>query len=494
MRTFQFTEGTSNKFWNVELQGSSYVVTFGRIGTAGQTQKKDFPNDEAAKKAYEKIIAEKVGKGYAETTPKGASSAAPAKAAAVITPLQQSLEQALVENPDDLAAHSAYADYLSEQGDPRGELIQLQLALEDPKRPPAERKKLQQRETAALKKNAGALLGELAKVLVGDWSGEDKPWHYRVSRGWLDVVRMLPFPEAAIELLARSPEARLVRRLEIVYDMRYHPFDFNQVLAGPCEALGADADSEEEETYEPMTIMPPILKSPHLTNLRVFKLGFSDDEPLRHSTMVDPFGDCSAKQIVELLHKCPHLEELYLNTSLAGIDKLFSSAELAQVRVLQYYFGAYTYRSKADSIYPLSKLAKNTNLNNLTTLRLHPGRDATIDLKELQALLRSPNLPKLTHLQVHMTNFGDDGARSIASSGIVKRLKVLDVAYGNMTDDGARMLADCEGIRKLDRLDVSRNALTKDGIAALKASGVRFVADEQHDAEENDYLGEVDVE
>src|SRR5260370_431792 len=142
----------------VKLQGSSFTVTFGRIGSAGQTTKKDFPDDDKAKKAYEKVIAEKLGKGYVETTPKGASSPAAAKPAVAITPLQQSLEQALAENPDDLAAHSAYADYLMEQGDPRGELIQLQLALEDPKRPAPERKKLQQREAAALKKHRGLLL------------------------------------------------------------------------------------------------------------------------------------------------------------------------------------------------------------------------------------------------------------------------------------------------------------------------------------------------
>jgi uncharacterized protein (TIGR02996 family) len=45
--------------------------------------------------------------------------------------LREALEAALVENPDDLAAHRAYADHLMELGDPRGEFIQVQLALED---------------------------------------------------------------------------------------------------------------------------------------------------------------------------------------------------------------------------------------------------------------------------------------------------------------------------------------------------------------------------
>ena len=41
------------------------------------------------------------------------------------------LELALAANPDDFATHAAYADLLTEQGDPRGDYVRLQLALED---------------------------------------------------------------------------------------------------------------------------------------------------------------------------------------------------------------------------------------------------------------------------------------------------------------------------------------------------------------------------
>ena len=48
---------------------------------------------------------------------------------------RQALEDFLAANPDDLAAHSAYADWLTENNDPRGEYIRLQLALEDRNQP-----------------------------------------------------------------------------------------------------------------------------------------------------------------------------------------------------------------------------------------------------------------------------------------------------------------------------------------------------------------------
>jgi predicted DNA-binding WGR domain protein len=67
MRTFEFKDAKSNKFWNIELSGSSFTVTFGRIGTGGQTQTKTFPSDAAAKKEHDKLVAEKLKKGYVET-------------------------------------------------------------------------------------------------------------------------------------------------------------------------------------------------------------------------------------------------------------------------------------------------------------------------------------------------------------------------------------------------------------------------------------------
>src|SRR5215472_14152804 len=91
MRTFTFSDVKSHKFWNIELQGNSFTVTYGRQGTAGQTQTKKFASAAAAQKEHDKLVKEKLGKGYVETT----SSAKP-KAS-----LREALEDALLANPDD---------------------------------------------------------------------------------------------------------------------------------------------------------------------------------------------------------------------------------------------------------------------------------------------------------------------------------------------------------------------------------------------------------
>jgi predicted DNA-binding WGR domain protein len=65
-REFQFVQGASKKFWAIQLAGTAFDVAFGRIGTAGQTQHKEFKTAGEAIKAHDKLIAEKVAKGYVE--------------------------------------------------------------------------------------------------------------------------------------------------------------------------------------------------------------------------------------------------------------------------------------------------------------------------------------------------------------------------------------------------------------------------------------------
>ncbi|NZA25471.1 DUF4132 domain-containing protein [Luteimonas sp. SJ-92] len=66
MRRFEFSEGTSNKFWEIELDGSDVNIRWGRIGTQGQSQTKTFGDDAKAAAAMTKLIDAKAGKGYAE--------------------------------------------------------------------------------------------------------------------------------------------------------------------------------------------------------------------------------------------------------------------------------------------------------------------------------------------------------------------------------------------------------------------------------------------
>jgi predicted DNA-binding WGR domain protein len=65
-RHLEFIGGSSRKFWEISVSGNSFTVRFGRIGTAGQSQSKAFADEADAKREAEKLIAEKLRKGYKE--------------------------------------------------------------------------------------------------------------------------------------------------------------------------------------------------------------------------------------------------------------------------------------------------------------------------------------------------------------------------------------------------------------------------------------------
>ena len=64
MRRFEFEEAGSKKFWQCSVEGTELKVTYGRIGTGGQTKVKSFASVEAAEKEVAKLVREKTGKGY----------------------------------------------------------------------------------------------------------------------------------------------------------------------------------------------------------------------------------------------------------------------------------------------------------------------------------------------------------------------------------------------------------------------------------------------
>ncbi|WAH55718.1 AAA domain-containing protein [Pseudomonas silvicola] len=67
LREFTFGEGSANKFWRIGTADADVVVHFGRIGTKGQTLIKTMDSPERALREVEKLVAEKLRKGYQPT-------------------------------------------------------------------------------------------------------------------------------------------------------------------------------------------------------------------------------------------------------------------------------------------------------------------------------------------------------------------------------------------------------------------------------------------
>ena len=65
-RRFEFVGGGSYKFWQATVIGSSVSISYGHIGTEGQSQVKGFHNQDEAQKFADKQIKAKLAKGYLE--------------------------------------------------------------------------------------------------------------------------------------------------------------------------------------------------------------------------------------------------------------------------------------------------------------------------------------------------------------------------------------------------------------------------------------------
>jgi predicted DNA-binding WGR domain protein len=63
----EFEEGTSSKFWRARVEGKTLYVNYGKIGSNGQTQVKDFGTNDLAQKEYDKLVREKRKKGYVDS-------------------------------------------------------------------------------------------------------------------------------------------------------------------------------------------------------------------------------------------------------------------------------------------------------------------------------------------------------------------------------------------------------------------------------------------
>jgi uncharacterized protein (TIGR02996 family) len=392
------------------------------------------------------------------------------------TSLRRSLEDELAASPDDLATHAAYADLLGEIDDPRGEFIQTQMALEDDSLDRTQRDELTRREQELWRDHSQRILGGLTPFL------HERGVSFKVRRGWLDELRVGNLSLAFARALRDAPEARLLRHLEIT-----SAFD----KAEPRPDDNAPDDDHHRGLW-------PLVGSAALANVRVFTLGEDEGDGPDFSTSF------TTEAVVPLVRSMPRVEEVYLFARFNGLTHLFTLPSVKNLRVLKAYHNSQVHR--------LDVLAANPAFRRLTHLLLHPHalawhdnraederagfrkEEGYLPLRVVEALVRSPNLTHLTHLQLRLSSMGDAGCELLVSSGILRRLQGLDLRHGRITDAGARTLMECPDLRKLSWLDLGYNALSDEAAERVKGLGVPCRVDQQHGEEDDSYLHEGDIE
>ncbi|NUP14312.1 MAG: WGR domain-containing protein [Polyangiaceae bacterium] len=411
MPRYEFKEGKSSKFWEIELDEESFTTRWGRIGTAGQESTKDFDTRADAKKEYQKLIAEKVKKGYVLVSGEGGDAPAVVKS-------NPGLEAQIEAAPDDLHTYEVYADWLQSSGDARGELIAVQIGLS---KSPASELTARQQELLGL--NDGELFHGSLQSLLG--SSISLTWRY----GFFDVVRIsLGYDEAEeadldelVTTAMTHPSGRFLRALTIGM------FDY-----------------EGENHYK--RLVATLLKCGPKPTLRALYLGdfeFPEETEISWAEVGD---------IGKLWALYPNLEQLTLQGGNIGLGKVVAP----KLRSLTLRTGGLPRRA-------LQSLAA-ASFPSLERLEIWTGSDSyggDSQFKDLAPLLSGGSLPKLTHLGIANCAYVGEVVRALMRSNVLGQIQSLDLSKGALTDDDATTLLENKALfGRLSSLDLSENLLS----------------------------------
>lgn len=352
------------------------------------------------------------------------------------------LERAICDDLDDVANYVVLADHLQREGDPRGELIALQLAGEtDPKPFKASQKHLDAHHAT--------LIGPLVPhQKVHDDSGEDA---FIWRRGYIHRAK-LSCPEDAdtdaavpdiLELLLRHPSGRFLAELVI--------------------GMHGSFDSGLEDVVRTLAEHgAPALRMLHLGDFE-----YPDQSEISWFEV----GDVSA-----LWPAAPRLAHLIVQGASIRLGAIAHPA-LARLEIRTGGLPADAARAIATMQCPrLAHLDVWYGEENY-------GGDATID--DIAPLLARTDLPALRHLGLRNSELTDELCARLPRSPLLKQLAVLDLSMGTLSDDGAQAIAaHADAFRHLAEIDVSRTYVTPAGLAALRAIGPQVIASEMRDGED----------
>lgn len=373
------------------------------------------------------------------------------------------LQAAVAADPDNAAALGALADFLTEAGDPRGEFMLTQLALERGDLSPAVRASLAAREGELLDRHEREWLGDAGPILLerrGAHSGYDEQqgdYAHAFRRGLLASVRVPLYTTGLAGGLNRAPMASALRELA--------------------------ADDIDEDA------LAALVRAPFLATLQKLRLGAEagdDEETFNCFTNGEAFASLAVR--------APRLEALRLLAYGVDTPALFASRALPRLRLLQVYHA---------NDYPVEFLAGNPAMANLETLLLFPRAspgDPRLGVEGLQALGESPHLRSLRNLRCRASDAGDAGSQVLVETGLLGRLRTLDLRFGRVTDAGLDILMACPGFGGLTWLDLGNNRLSQDAVGRLAATGVphhtgfQYHITDEDDERADEYLYAGDVE
>ncbi len=418
MPRYEYSEGTANKFWEIELTGTKYACKWGRLGGSTSMSSKDCGDAAAAKKAYDKLIAEKVKKGYALVGGKAAGKGKPmAKPKASPAAMRNAeLEKAILANPDDPDPYLVYADWLQANGDARGELVVLQ--------------------HAGKTKEANALLKKHGELFIGPFANKQpETFELEWFCGFIKSAT-IGWPMFTYDLEGEDGDEDdwgEICKKALTEFLKLPSAQFLQDLHLGC------VPGEEEMNTSPFAAAINTVKPACLRVLTFDKTGDWDIS----STEASLPDSKAIKGVHTLIIRGG-------NVSLGKLDL----PELREFRVESGQLGAHNLKALATAKWP--------KIEKLEIWCGDPNYGATGGVKELAALFAGTGVPKLVHLGILNCPFADAAVEALIKSKLLRQLRTLDLRMGNLSDRGIdSMVAATDAFSHLDYLDVDDNALTE---------------------------------
>jgi uncharacterized protein (TIGR02996 family) len=356
--------------------------------------------------------------------------------------------------PDDDAQRLIFADWLDEEGDPRGRFIRVQLALAAEDCP--ERRRLQAEEQALL----DALRAEWEAPLRGLATG------FVFRRGFVDElnVEAKQFLRHAHEIFTASP-VRHVHLLDVSDSLP-------EVLQSPYLGRLSGLTVHGQHIGEPLA--RAVARSEHLAGLK------------RLALTRNRLGDDAAGQLA-LSPNLANLEELDLGENEVGetgARALAASPHLGRLRRLELRGNrlgpagaeALAGSERLASLHRLGLAGNDVGLPRLLSLpgAHHLLRVPALDLAgngltaaALQAIFHRPagagGAVRLCELDLSFNQLGDDGARLLAKCPHLAPLRVLRLANCGIGDEGARALAGSPHLNEVEELSLENNPIGDPG-------------------------------
>jgi uncharacterized protein (TIGR02996 family) len=387
-------------------------------------------------------------------------------------PNEDTFLQAILESPDDYSPRLLFADWLDEQGDPRGELIRVQCELASLARDPA--------------------LPAFGYWQFGDWDVDlasltaAPAWQFERQSDLLDLERRLldqneetwiaplrgmvgPCPMSPGELQDFLERPKRIEEPLYGWDFRR---GLVEAVRMEARAFVQDADHLLRSApihnvwlYRPAGLIQSLAALPVLAWLTALDLG---EASIYHHNM-----DCIRDADLVALAACPYLSQLttlglsYHDIGIRGLKALVDSPNLPQLTALN--LGGNPFLAEPWGV---DTLTRSPLMERLTVLRLGSGEGIPFEMGDtgMAVLADSPGAAGLRTLGLNSSGLGVHGIESLAASPYLSDLEALDLEGNDLRDAGASALALAPPWSKLRMLDLNDNGIGDAGAMALARS------------------------